>query len=199
MANQEHLSILKKGVYIWNKWRKENPDITPDLTKADLSGYDFGMVSDEEYEAACKGLLEDPELRGKPRNLTYVDFSRANLEHTNFEDVDCYRAVFYGTNLTDAAFSEINLEGANFETSYLEDTNFVNSNLCRANLRNARINAYLSGVILVEADLRKAKFIRSYLENVSLRGANIEGTNFGYARFINTTMPDGTIYTSSDE
>jgi hypothetical protein len=32
MANPEHLKILKKGVEAWNKWRKENPDIQPDLT-----------------------------------------------------------------------------------------------------------------------------------------------------------------------
>jgi len=38
MANQQHLDILKQGVEIWNQWREEHPDITPDLREADMSG-----------------------------------------------------------------------------------------------------------------------------------------------------------------
>ena len=33
MANDEHVAILWKGVYAWNAWRDENPDI---LSGADL-------------------------------------------------------------------------------------------------------------------------------------------------------------------
>jgi len=29
MANEEHLEILDQGVEVWNKWRKENPDVKP--------------------------------------------------------------------------------------------------------------------------------------------------------------------------
>jgi hypothetical protein len=32
MANQEHLSKLEEGVEAWNRWRKEHPDIRPDLS-----------------------------------------------------------------------------------------------------------------------------------------------------------------------
>jgi uncharacterized protein YjbI with pentapeptide repeats len=38
MANPEHLAILKQGVEIWNKWRKDNPSIEPDISNADLRG-----------------------------------------------------------------------------------------------------------------------------------------------------------------
>ena len=38
MANREHLKILKQGVDAWNKWRKENLEIKPDLNGANLSG-----------------------------------------------------------------------------------------------------------------------------------------------------------------
>ena len=36
MPNQEQLEILKQGVRIWNKWRDENPHISPDLSRAPL-------------------------------------------------------------------------------------------------------------------------------------------------------------------
>ncbi len=37
MADQGHTAILKQGVEAWNKWRKENPDLLPDLTGVDFS------------------------------------------------------------------------------------------------------------------------------------------------------------------
>jgi hypothetical protein len=36
MANDEHVALLKKGVDAWNEWRKENPEIQPDLSDANL-------------------------------------------------------------------------------------------------------------------------------------------------------------------
>ena len=41
MANPEHLDILKQGREIWNKWRKENPDIKPNLSNSDISDLDL--------------------------------------------------------------------------------------------------------------------------------------------------------------
>jgi len=38
MANEKHVALLKQGVDVWNKWRKANPDIMPDLRGANLSG-----------------------------------------------------------------------------------------------------------------------------------------------------------------
>jgi hypothetical protein len=40
MANPEHLQSLRQGVEVWNQWRRENSDITLDLsglTSAELS------------------------------------------------------------------------------------------------------------------------------------------------------------------
>lgn len=44
MANKEHLKILKQGVEVWNKWRKENPHIKPDLGRADSVRGFLGQV-----------------------------------------------------------------------------------------------------------------------------------------------------------
>ncbi len=45
MANQEHLDILKQDVQAWNQWRREHPDIRPNLNSAHLSGADLYGVS----------------------------------------------------------------------------------------------------------------------------------------------------------
>ena len=44
MANDEHVAILKKGVEAWNAWRRENPDIRPDLSEANLRDWDLRIV-----------------------------------------------------------------------------------------------------------------------------------------------------------
>ena len=36
MADEEHLKILEQGVGAWNRWRKENPKVRPDLHRAKL-------------------------------------------------------------------------------------------------------------------------------------------------------------------
>ena len=41
MANPKHLKILEQGVEEWNQWRKDNPEIKPDLIGAKLSGGDL--------------------------------------------------------------------------------------------------------------------------------------------------------------
>lgn len=34
MANEGHVKILKQGVEAWNLWRRENPDVRPNLSRA---------------------------------------------------------------------------------------------------------------------------------------------------------------------
>jgi hypothetical protein len=36
MANDEHVALLKQGVAAWNAWRRDNPDVRPDFSGADL-------------------------------------------------------------------------------------------------------------------------------------------------------------------
>jgi uncharacterized protein YjbI with pentapeptide repeats len=41
MANEEHVAQLNKGADSWAVWRKENPNIRPDLSEADLQNWDL--------------------------------------------------------------------------------------------------------------------------------------------------------------
>jgi len=38
MANEEHVALLKQGVDAWNVWRRDKPDVVPDLRTAGLRG-----------------------------------------------------------------------------------------------------------------------------------------------------------------
>jgi uncharacterized protein YjbI with pentapeptide repeats len=88
MANEEHVKLLKQGVEAWNKWRKENPNIRPDLSRAGLSRAD---------------------LRGA--DLSGADLSHAVLSGAVLSHADLRRAVLSGAVLRRAVFIGAVLSG----------------------------------------------------------------------------------------
>lgn len=38
LANEQHRAKLREGVEVWNQWRRDNPELKPDLYQANLSG-----------------------------------------------------------------------------------------------------------------------------------------------------------------
>ncbi|MBD1933955.1 MULTISPECIES: pentapeptide repeat-containing protein [Cyanophyceae] len=44
LASQEHLTLLRQGVSIWNELRKHSPDKLSDLSKVDLRGVDLNRA-----------------------------------------------------------------------------------------------------------------------------------------------------------
>ena len=78
MADPEHLAKIKEGIRVWNKWRKKNPDVTPDLSEANLEGVN---------------------LRGAnlaKANLNWTDLRGANLEGANLRGTDLTYAEVKG-------------------------------------------------------------------------------------------------------
>lgn len=67
--NEEHLGILNQGVAAWNKWRKENPKITPNLQKTDLQRADLADAN-----------LRGANLRGTNVTQEQLDQACGNVE-----------------------------------------------------------------------------------------------------------------------
>lgn len=116
MADEEQLKILAQGVEAWNKWRKGNPGIEPNLEGANLSG------------AGLQGV-----------NLVGSDLSRTNLEGADLQRADLRglnfpRTILYGANLGGCDLREANLSGA-----YVDDATRLN----RANVRSCEISRYV--------------------------------------------------------
>lgn len=82
MANEEHLAILKKGVEVWNKWRKENPEVKPDIS----------------YEYLRDEKLGDANFSGA--DLTAVDFSYTELANADFSGARLSFTVFVNVDLS---------------------------------------------------------------------------------------------------
>ena len=81
MANRNHLAIFKKGVLAWNQWRKDNPDVVPDLSEADLQQGEFSIVTYDSVDVEAA-------------NFTNVNFHKASLFGVYGREADFFRSHF---------------------------------------------------------------------------------------------------------
>lgn len=99
MPNKEHVDLIKQGVGIWNKWRKENLQIRPDLSKANLS----------------------------KMHLEKADFHRMNLYGANLSLANLGRADLRGANLNHARLSGADLSRVILNETILSSTDLTNA------------------------------------------------------------------------
>lgn len=66
MANPKHLKILRQGVETWNQWRRDHPNVVPDLHGANLreanlvgAGFEGGAQKRGNADNEDEGAEED--------------------------------------------------------------------------------------------------------------------------------------------
>jgi len=116
MANPEHLKVLKEGDQAWDRWRKDNPAIRPDLGGADLGGAD----------------LDWAQLRG-------ADLSGAGLTGASLLGADLRGANLTGANLGGAALGGARLTGANLGGAHVDSADLRGADLENSDFTNALV------------------------------------------------------------
>lgn len=139
MPNEEHLSILKQGVDVWNEWRNINPDVLPDLRQANLSGTDLSNINfnDANLNKAIldKAILHRAQLRSAQLNSSYLSetsFTKADLNKVGFRNATISHSNLSKSNLADAVFSGTDLQATDFSRAHITGTIFNNVNLSTA-------------------------------------------------------------------
>jgi len=131
LADPEHLAKLKEGVEPWNRWRKEHPEVQPDLSEANL------------FRAVLRGAdLRGANLDGanlREANLDGADLSEVHLSAANLNWADLYEANLHAAdlhaaNLLGASLIKVDLRGADLRGANLTEVVLVNTNLEGANL-----------------------------------------------------------------
>ena len=155
MADAQHLSILKQGVQAWNRWRRDNPAVRPNLRKARLDDRDLSHVD-----------LSDANLRR-------ADFSRSNLSHAYLRRADFRRATLCGATLRDADLTSAILIETDLENSILEGCRVYGVSAWNVKLDGARQLNLVVGKenepILTVDDLEVAQFLYLLLNNRKIR------------------------------
>ncbi|MBD2459078.1 pentapeptide repeat-containing protein [Nostoc sp. FACHB-87] len=199
MANEDYSAILQQGqqgVEIWNKWRRDNPDIVPQPSNNDLSNLNLSGVN----LSKC--------------NLTNFFFKDTNLINANLSHAYLIKSDFGFCNLTNANLTNAYLGHCDFTQAELNGTIFDNTDLSYANLSFAKLNkarfkganfrhTQLKGLdlsdldfshaILSDLNLSWAKFIRANLSGVDLSRSQLFWTDFTAATLTGACIQDSNI------
>ena len=130
MADNNHLKKLAQGVEEWNKWRSQNPFLTPDLKGANIS---------ELYRA--NNIVTN---HGRP-DLRTINFSNAELQEADLSAGAVLRgsnlqtADLRGTILNSADLRNADLRLANVEDAWMLSTKLQNANLRRSQIQKAKL------------------------------------------------------------
>jgi hypothetical protein len=108
MANQKHLSYLRKGSEEWNAWRKRDVDGIPDLSGETINSLSFGdeTICIEQFDFS-KVSFSRTKIRGL--HFVGVNFAKANfefavLEICRFQNCTLSHAGLEDANLSDCLF-----------------------------------------------------------------------------------------------
>jgi TIR domain/Pentapeptide repeats (8 copies) len=141
MANPKHLAILEKGVEAWNRWKRKNPDVVPDLSGMDLHG----------------------------AHLSGVDLKGANLNHAGLIAAFLSQANLSGANLSYSLLTAADLSSSYLTAANVSGAHLMNTELTAAHLTGTDLNgADLSGAHLHGADLEGADFSNATLAHTVL-------------------------------
>jgi uncharacterized protein YjbI with pentapeptide repeats len=186
MANEEHVALLMQGdVDVWNAWRRQNPQICPDLSGAFL-------VRPAPTEA--KGVyLVKANLSGA--NLSHVNLTKADLHRADLSEANLTRVILHGATLSSANLSRANLLGAKLIGAILIEADLPEANLLGADLSQANLNGVnLHGANLSEANLYGADLHKAVLREAKLSSANLSRTVLVEADFANADLTGCRIY-----
>lgn len=156
MAKKEHLEILKKGVGTWNKWRRDNPSVKPDLFNVNLKG----------------------------ANLADVNLSGVNLWEADLNKARLWRADLSGADISFANMGNADLRGASLRESNLVDADLSGAVLSFAYLRKANLwgadmsDSEIGFSDLKEANLSDTKLMRAKIDHSDFSSSDLSNSDF---------------------
>ncbi|MDJ0706836.1 MAG: pentapeptide repeat-containing protein [Leptolyngbyaceae cyanobacterium MO_188.B28] len=206
VANSEHLVILGQGVNEWNQWRRNHPEIIPDLSQAklryatlraaDLSNCRLSQADLHKAKLSYANL-RNADLSGchlDQADLHNAKLSQANLQKAKLIKAHLFEVNFYAADLRDADLREADLRDtdlreADLRQADLQSANLYKSRLSRANLQAANLlGANLRDADLVEANLHASDFRTANLRAATLRAADLTQANFSRANLSHANL-----------
>ena len=163
MANDEHVALLKKDVAAWNALRDKNPDIRPDLSRADLIGADLGRGFGRGADGKWTG---GANLGGA--NLSGAKLGEANLGHAELSGAKLVGANLFAASLERAGLVETDLAGADLTGCRIYGVSAWGLKVERTKQQNLVITRAEEPTVTVD-NIEVAQFIYLLLHNPKIR------------------------------
>ena len=185
-SSNESFARIQQGTEFWNTWRKENPQVRPDLSGLDLANLDLQGID------FSRAKLTRTDLTGA--NLTEASFIGADLGQCILNAATLVRADFKDADLIWAKLVEADVNHANLTRAKCIECEGIGSKLHGANLRDAKLSrssfmdADFSGASLVHVKALETNFNDAKLCQVNMTGAVAIGADFWQVDFSGSTL-----------
>lgn len=195
MDTDDLLHLLSNGPAVWNRWRRDHPDIIPEFSDVNLDGRDLadcnfrgakffnvGLVRanlsrtcfDEAFVKDT--LLNDAVLEGA--SLCGVNWYRSRLINVDLRRCTFAPSMYSECLLWNADLSGCDLELANFSKCDLRSARLTQASLTGASLTECSLtDAHLGGATLNGADLQQTSLMGANMSGAHLVGANLTGAH----------------------
>lgn len=162
------------GYLKWNKWRKDNKIVTPNLENAKLNG--IALLNYDFTNANFKGATL--------KNAKLIDcrFIEANLEDVNLEKSNCSFSHFTEAILNNINFNHSDLTYVTIMNCQCKNALFINASLTQSILNGSDFlntdfsNSKIVLSNLVDCNLQKTKFVNCYLNGSNISRSNLENS-----------------------
>lgn len=176
MADELHLQIFRKGVASWNQWRKENPEIVPDLSGADLT------VDVKTDTPKARGDVlwryRGPLVRSQLIRLMSRVLHLSHVDHppwtTRIRRLVPYLLLKRRCERLEKRYEAVESSIPDERPCYLRGINLSGANVS---------HAHLSRAFLCEADISGADCTKANFIGADLRKSNLSNGSFNEARF----------------
>jgi hypothetical protein len=181
VANPDHIAVIAKGVEAWNGWRRDNPDVVPDLAGA---FFVQAQLAGANLEAANLD-----EARLSQANLSDADLTMAHLSAADLDEAVLHRAKLHGANLGTANLLLANLREADLSGAVLYLANMLGADLSGADLTRAGlIQTNLNHVDLRDAKMCEAMLFGALFSPRACSGADLTGARLGNTIFADVDL-----------
>lgn len=134
-----------------------------------------------------------------PTQLSYADFSWAQLQSALLIEAEAEGTLFDGAQLQEAVLTAAHLGKASFNDAQLQHAILARAELTGAHAQRAHLqgadlsDAQLAGIDLTGAQLQGANLSGAHLEHAMLTGANLEGANLSHAMLNGAQVDHSTL------
>ncbi len=204
MANPKHVEILKSGVEEWNAWRKENPEVRPDLSRSSLVDFNLGDANlsicnlngaDLKSANLSGANLSGATLRNS--NLEKTDFLMANLAGACLDKSFLFRAVLWDVNLSGASCKEAKFVRLEFANAELIDASFLAAEFRDVTVRESTIAATFHTAVFRNVQIRDSVLTAVTFEKALLSQVIFSGIEFSDVRLSDAKLEGVAIVKSS--
>ena len=196
----EQREAFDQGKTVWNKWRKENPDI-PIAFASTLFNYNIKeeKVPDHQGSDFSDVHFRFIDISGGDRDwpdetcpkFNKSNFSNSSIWYSFLFRVQLAESIFKGASLLHNQCESVNLSGVNFEGAMIKYCTFEHGGAPNANFKKAKIiGSTFDGTNLAGADFRGADLSYSDFVDANLEGADLRGANLNQTSFIRTNLAD---------